>query len=343
MPANLPPQYFEAEKAYRRARSPAEKIEALETMLAVMPKHKGTDHLRAELRARIAALTEQAERQAGAARAQLYTVRREGAGQVALVGLPNAGKSQLLAVLTNATPKIADYPFTTQLPQPGMMPFENVQVQLVDLPPVVPGETPGWQRALIRQADVLLLLVDLSEDPLSDWETLQQELAAMRVLPVAPDRQASADEDEEDAQTPQEDRIPGAYRKKALLAGTKYDAPGAAECYELLALEVGDRLPLFAISSATGQGLEALRRALFDALDVIRVYTKPPGRPADRTRPFVLPRGSTIDDLADAIHHELREKLRYAVVWGESGKFSGQRVGRQHVLEDEDVVELYER
>jgi ribosome-interacting GTPase 1 len=341
MPANLPPQYYEAEKAFRRARSPAEKLDALQTMLAIMPKHKGTDHLRAELRARMAAVTQQAERQAGgAARIQLYTVRREGAGQVALVGLPNAGKSQLLAALTHATPKIAEYPFTTQLPQPGMMPFENAQVQLVDLPPVVAGATPPWQRALIRQADVLALLIDLSQDPLGDWAALQEELAAMHVLPIAP---ADAEGGTDDEAGPE--GAPGGLPKKALVAGTKLDlAP--ADSAELLALAVGDKdegLPLFAVSAATGRGLEDLRRALFAALDVMRVYTKPPGKPADHSRPFTLPRGSTIDDLADAIHHELREKLRYATLWGGSGKFSGQRVGRDHVLEDGDVVELHER
>ncbi|MBI3970952.1 MAG: TGS domain-containing protein [Chloroflexi bacterium] len=330
MPANLPPQYYEAEKEYRRARTPAEKIEALETMLAIMPKHKGTEHLKAEIRARIGALTQQAERQAGgAARTQIYTVRREGAGQAVLVGLPNAGKSQLLAALTHATPKVAEYPFTTQLPQPGMMPVDNAQVQLVDLPPIVPGGTPPWQRALMRQADVLVLLVDLGEDPLRDWETLREELASMHFLLVPPGTAAGD--------------VEGVVPKRTLVAGTKHDLPGAAENFQLLALELDGRLPLFAVSGTPGTGLDVLNRATFDALDVIRVYTKPPGKPADRSKPFILSRGSTIDDLADHIHHDLREKLRYATLWGASGKFDGQRVGREHVLEDEDVVELHER
>ena len=329
MPANLPPQYYEAEKVYRQAKTPAEKIEALETMLAIMPKHKGTDHLKAELRARIAKLTHEAERQAGgAARAQLYAVRKEGAGQVALVGLPNAGKSQLLASLTGASPKVADYPFTTQLPQPAMMPVENVQVQLVDLPPLVAGATPPWQRALIRQADLILLVVDLSGDPLGEWATLDQELAGLRIALAPPDGRL-------------EEAAEGTIPKKALIVATKCDAPEAGDNLEVLDLEVAGRLPILAVSGLTGAGLDDLRRRVFKALDVVRLYTKPPGKPIDRAKPFVLKRGSTIDDLADHIHHELRDKLRYAVLWGASGKFSGQRVGRQHVLEDEDAVELF--
>jgi ribosome-interacting GTPase 1 len=336
VPANLPPQYFEAEKTYRRATTPAEKVEALETMLAVMPKHKGTEHLRGELRARLAAIRQQAERPSGgAARAQLYTVRREGAGQAVLVGLANCGKSQLLAALTHATPKIGPYPFTTQLPQPGMLAVGNAQLQLVDLPPVVAGATPGWLGALVRQADVLLLVVDLGGDVLEGWETLLEVLGAMRVRPVAP---GSPDADEGEA-----DEGAGPRPKKALVAGTKRDLAGAGDSLELLELAAEDRLPLLAVAAPSGEGLAELRQALFDALDVIRVYTRPPGKPPDRSRPFVLPRGSTIEVLADAIHHDLGRRLQRATLWGTSGKFDGQRVGREHVLEDGDVVELHER
>jgi ribosome-interacting GTPase 1 len=328
VPTNLPPQYFEAEKAYRQAKSPAEKVEALETMLAVMPKHKGTDHLKADLRARIAKLTQEAQKQAGGgARAQLYDVRKEGAGQLALVGLPNVGKSSLMAALTDATPKVGDYPFTTQLPQPAMMPVENVSIQLVDLPPVVPEATAPWHRALIRRADLLLLVVDLGGDPLEEWATLLAELAGMRVEPVAPGEVAL--DGEEAPGTP------------ALLVATKADHPDASDVRELLELEVDGRLPIIAVSATDGRGLDELRWRALAALHVIRVYTKPPGKPADRSKPFVLKRGSTIDDLADLIHHELREKLKYALLWGASGKFGGQRISRHHVLEDEDVVELF--
>jgi ribosome-interacting GTPase 1 len=330
MPTNLPPQYFEAEKVYRQARTPAEKIEALEAMLAIMPKHKGTDHLKAQLRARIASLTQEAQRQShGGGRAGAYDVPREGAGQVALVGLPNAGKSQLLAALTDAAPKVADYPFTTQLPQPAMMPVDNVQVQLVDLPALAGVDSPPWLRALIRQADLVLLVIALAPDPLADWALLQEELAALHLRLVPPGTPI----DDEPAAL-------GLRARPALLIATHADTPAAAEALELLAMDTGEVLPLLAVSGVTGAGLDGLRHRVFTALDVIRVYPKPPGKPVDRERPFELPRGSTVDDLAHAVHRDIQRTLRYAILWGASGKFSGQRVGRQHVLEDEDIVAL---
>jgi hypothetical protein len=330
VPANLPPQYHAAEETYRRARTSAEKVEALETMMAVIPKHKGTEHLRGELKARMARLTQEAERQAGGkSGASVYEVKKEGAGQVALVGLTNSGKSALVAALTGAPARVGDYPFTTQLPFPAMMPVENVQVQLVDLPPFVPEATPPWLRAAVRRADVALLVLDLAGDPLRDWATLQEELVQARVLAHPPGAPATPDEDDP--------RVP----LRALIAANKCDAPDAADALELLKLEVDRALPLLPVSSTGGEGLEDLRARLWRALEMIRVYTKPPGKPVDRSKPFVLGHGATVGDLADVIHHELREKLRHGVLWGASGKFAGQRVGHGHVLEDEDVVELY--
>ena len=328
MPTNLPPQYFEAEKIFKQAKTPQEKIEALENMLAIMPKHKGTDHLRGELRARIAKLNEEAERKRGTGRTQLYHVPKEGAGQVALVGPPNAGKSQLMASLTGAEPKVGPYPFTTQLPQPAMVPFENVLIQMVDLPPVLENGTPGWMRSSLRYADLLALVVDLSVDPLADLETVDRELESMRLRPVTKIEESPEDE--------AEDLV---VQKKAVLVGNKLDDEASAVGFELLEMECAGRLPLIGVSATTGAGLEKLKRLLFERLKVVRVYTKPPGKEANLAEPTVLAAGSTIDDLATVIHKELRENLKYAVLWG-SGKFSGQRVGRQYVLEDGDVVEL---
>jgi ribosome-interacting GTPase 1 len=330
MPANLPPQYHAAEEQYRRARTSAERLEALETMMAVIPKHKGTEHLRGELRARMARVAQEAERQAGGrGGASVHEVGREGAGQVALVGLTNAGKSALVAALTGAPARVGDYPFTTQLPFPAMMPVGNTQVQLVDLPPFVPGATPPWLRALARRADLILLVLDLAVDALTDWATLRRELEVARVLPHRPGAPGALAED--DPRRP----------VRALVVANKRDAPDAALALELLELEIAGDLTVAAVSAATGEGLEALRGRIWRALDLVRVYTKPPGKPVDRSRPFVLARGATVDDLADQIHRDLRHRMRYALLWGASGKFAGQRVGHQHVLEDEDVVELY--
>ncbi len=338
MPANLPPQYFEAEKRYRGARTPQEKIEALEEMFALMPKHKGTDHLRADLRARIAKLSEEAERRPFVAKrgSQLYWVRKEGAGQVALVGLPNAGKSQLVSVLTQAAPQIGDYAFTTQLPLPGMMHYENVQVQLVDLPAITAPEVSSWLPNIVKNADLVLIVLDLTGDPGGQLEAVIAWLARHRM--------AVSNEMEE----------PPAgmtHVKRALVVANKLDAPDARSALDVLAssggaaLRVpaasgGSAVPVLAVSAARGQGLEDLREAIYRALKVIRVYTRPPGGKADLSEPSVIRRGSTVEDLAQTVHKDIARNLKYAQVWG-SGKFDGQRVRRDYILHDGDIVELH--
>ena len=318
MPANLPPDYYAAEGEFRAATTPGARRAAQERMLAIIPHHKRTDHLRAELRTRMAKLSQEISRQHGGGHADAYVVHREGAGQAVLVGAPNAGKSSLLEALTQAAARTGDYPFTTQLPQPAMMPFEDVQVQLVDLPPVSPGATPGWLRGLTHEADLLLLVVDLDTDPTADLQMVLAELAGLHL--------SALDADE------------GLDVKRALVVGTKQDLAAADDGAELLRLELADRLPLLLTSSATGHGLEELRSRVFQALDVVRVYAKPPGRPADMTRPFVLHHGATVEDLADAVHHELRERLQFAVRWPPDA--APLRVAHHYALRDRDVIEL---
>ncbi len=314
MPANLPPQYHEAEKSYRQAKSAQEKIRALETMLAIMPKHKGTDKLRADLRRRMSKLSEELETKYVVGKKGLsYQVKREGAGQAVLLGLPNVGKSQLLSAITNATPDVADYPFTTQTPIPGMMGFENIQIQIVDIPPITNQESQPWLVNLLRSADILLILVDLGAEPLNQVETVLQELNRLRIEPMA---------------------------KSVLVIGNKGDLDNASENYRRLSAEYDAQFPLITISAKEGTGLEELREGIYRALDVIRVYTKAPGRKADFDEPVVLERGSTVADAAEAVHKDFRDKLKYALVWG-SGKFNGQKVKREHTLEDGDIIELH--
>ena len=321
MPANLPPQYYEAEKRYRLAKGTEERIEALEAMLSIMPKHKGTDKLRAELRTKIAKLSAESERKlATSRRGGGYYIRKEGAGQVVLVGLPNVGKSRLVSAVTNAAPEVADYPFTTQLPTPGMMSYENIQVQLIDLPPLTDSGAQSWLRGILKRADALLLVVDLGDNPLNQVKTIIEELDKLKIKPVG--RGAETD------------------GKKAMIIGSKNDLENSTENYKMLALECSGEFPLTSTSAKEGTGLEELKKGIYDMLDIIRVYTKAPGEKANLSEPVVLKRGSTVKDAAESVHKDFVAKLKYTLLWG-SGKYSGQQVKRDHILEDGDVIELH--
>ncbi|MDY6893116.1 MAG: TGS domain-containing protein [Chloroflexota bacterium] len=326
MPANLPPQYFEAEKAYRNAKTPDEKVEALEAMLGIMPKHKGTDKLRAELRRRIAKFSEEAQQLHSTRKGIDYTIRSEGAGQVVLVGLPNVGKSQMVSALTEAFAEVADYPYTTKTPVPGMMRLENIQIQLLDMPPITDREAKPWFAHLLRSADVLLIIVDLGDDPVIQVETTLAELERMKIKVIG---------NEVD-----EEFSPGIARRRAVVIGSKSDLLTSQENYASLHSRYGTLLPVVAISTEKGLGLEDMKWAIYRAMNIIRVYTKTPGDKPDFEDPVILQRGSTIEDAAESVHKDFRNKLKYAQVWG-SGKFDGQRVKRGYVLEDGDIIELH--
>ena len=327
MPANLPPQYFEAEKIYRQAKTPDEKIEALETMLAIMPKHKGTDKLRAELRTRIAKFQDEAQRRQGSTRrGSAYNIRKEGAGQVVLVGLPNVGKSQLVSAFTEASPVVADYPFTTKQPMPGMMRFENIQIQLLDMPPINDRDAKPWFAHLLRNADILLIMIDLGNDPINQMQALIDDLGKMKVIVRESEKQGEL-------------QIGIAY-KKAMIIANKTDLDESGERYKQLHSHYDGELPVIPVSFHEVTGLEDLELSIFNALNIIRVYTKTPGKKADYTDPVILKKGSTLENAAESVHKDFRAGLKYALLWG-SGKFDGQRIKRDHVLADGDVVELH--
>jgi len=325
MPANLPPQYFAAEKRFRAAKTIPEKIEALQMMMAIMPKHKGTDKLRAELRSRMAKLMAEAERtHATSRRGTSYYVRKEGAGQVALAGLPNVGKSQLVAALTEATPEVADYPFTTHSSLVGMMPFENVQIQLIDLPPVTDADAQSWLPMVLGNADVLVLVVDQTDDCVSQVESLLEKLGQMRagLLGTAVSDDSTSTE------------------SRALILANKSDLSGIQDNYSKLESRYGGEFPIISVSARHGRGLEDFKLKLFEMLDIIRIHTKAPGQEIDLSRPVTLPRGSTVADAAESVHKDFRAQLKHAKIWG-SGKFDGQMVKRDYVLSDGDIVEFH--
>lgn len=326
MPANLTPQYMAAEAAFKEAKTTEEKILALEEMLAVIPKHKGTEKLQAEIKARLAKLRAGEERSAAAKGGDPFHVPREGAGQIALVGQPNVGKSALVGALTRAKVAVGAYPYTTSVPQAGMVPYEDVLLQLLDTPPLTGEEMPAGLAGTLRLADALLLGVDLSTDECLDQ--LEATLAALyrrRILTVPGEEEPAA-------------KAKG--HERCLIIGTKAETEGARERLAFLAEAVSAGLTVFPISVRSGEGLDVLPGMLFKLLDVIRVYGKAPGREADRSAPFTLRRGSTVMDLAAAVHRDFPARLKNARVWG-SSRFPGQAVAHDYVLSDRDVVELH--
>ncbi|MEW6441085.1 MAG: GTPase [bacterium] len=330
MPANLPPQYYDEERKLKAARSPEEKAAILELLLSMIPKHKGTEKLQADLKSRLSkARAQQQQRRAGggaAKKADEHHVEKEGAGQVALAGLPNAGKSQLLAAITNAVPLVAEYPYSTLKPLPGMARFENVWVQFVDLPPLMWEPTDRWVANVLRQADALCLVVDLTDDPLGQVEILLEEIEGMKVRPLAR----------------QEDRVEvpaGVVAKRPFLAGNKLDVPGAEEALAQLSRTYGDSYPVVGVSAKQGRGLEVLVAQGFHCLGKIRVYTKAPSKSPDREHPFVVPAGTTVIEMAAEIHKDFVARFRAARLYC-ADKYNGQRVGKDFVLRDGDVIEF---
>jgi len=314
MPANLTPQYKEAEQRFRQAAGHEEKILALKEMLALLPKHKGTEKIQADLRRRLAKLEDQTAeaRRSGPQRFDPGHVPREGAGQWVLLGPPNAGKSALVRALTHAHPEVAPYPFTTRIPLPGMMPFEDVQVQLVDTPAVAAHHTEPYLANLVHSADGTLLVLDVASDDLE---------GAVPLLVALLDKARAAP-------------------KPVLAAGNKCDLDPDGTFAEMARVALGPGIPFFSVSAEHGHGLEALRSRLFGELERIRIYAKEPGKKPDLARPFVLKRGATVHDLALSVHKEIAERLKFARVWGHV-RFDGQQVDRDHPLSDRDVVELH--
>jgi len=328
MPANLPPQYFAAEDRWRRAATIEEQIAALREMLSIMPKHKGTDKLQADLKKRIARLQQEAktQRKKGGRKSELGYVPREGAGQVAVIGPPNSGKSSLIQAVTHAHPEVGAYPFTTQKPVAAMMPYEDIQIQLVDTPPISEQFTPPWLTNLIRLADLALLVVDLSDHPA---EQARDVLDFM----FATSTHLSGRGGYHDGQEP-------IVLVKTIIAGNKKERSGGHEALAELEGAFGDRFQILAFSAASGEGLEELPNQVFQALNIVRVYTKEPGKKPDLEQPYVLKQGSTVLDLAETIHRDFTSQLKYVRIWG-SVKYDGQNIQKDHVLQDGDIIELH--
>ena len=340
MPANLSPEYKAAEAAFRKSRDPRERLERLREMLRAIPKHKGTEHLQADIKACIEDLGEELEgaRKGGGHGGPPLVIRPEGAAQIALIGPPNAGKSSLHARLTGSGARVAPYPFTTQYPHAGMMPHEDVHFQLIDLPAIAPEHPVPWLVSTLQTADAALLVVDLGE--LSCLEQLQAVQSVLEKKRVALTEHWEAT-GASDGSAARADDDPFALRLPTLMLANKAEGIANFDA-ELQAVRelTGMRYPVFAVSATTGRGLGEIGPWLFRNLGIVRVYTKAPGHPADKHRPFTLRRGQTVGDLARLVHQDLERSLRYARIWGQSG-FEGQQVGHEHCVADGDIVELH--
>jgi len=325
MPANLTPEYFKAETWYREATTTDEKILALEQMLSVMPKHKGTDHLRADLRRKLSKLKEAPVKKGKGKHVDVFHVPRSGSGQIVLLGTPNCGKSSIVAALTNAKVNAADFPFATTAPIPGMVQFEDVQIQLVDMPPITADYLAPGQVGTYRNCDVIGIVIDLSADVVEQLGICLDFLESRRLLIGA--------------EAPAVDEQGNVLAKRAFCICTKSDIAKAG-AVDKLKQSCKYPFEFVEISNTTGAGLEELSAAFFKLLGIIRIYAKPPGKPADMSDPFTLPAGATVMDLATAIHRELAGKLKFARIWG-TGVYDGQNAQRNHVLNDKDIIELH--
>jgi small GTP-binding protein len=326
MPTNLPPDALEAERRYREAETVEDKVVALEEYIGLIPKHKGTDHLRADLRRKLSKLKAAAQGRKGSGKqASAYHIDREGAGQVVVAGTTNVGKSALVAALTNADPEVSEAPYTTWTPTPGMMVVNDVPVQLIDTPPLSRDYVDPEFMNLVRRSDLVLIVIDLQTYPLQELEDAAAILEVHRIVPAHRQERYSS-----------EQRL---TFKPFVVVVNKADDEGLDEDWEVLCELLADEWPLVPVSALTGRNLEQLKQMVFERLNVIRVYSKPPGKEPNYNAPFIMKKGGTVEDFAGRVHKDFLDQLKAARVWG-SGVHDGQTVSRDHVLHDGDVVEL---
>jgi ribosome-interacting GTPase 1 len=389
MPTNLPPEAKDKWAEVEETRNPKEKILRMQEFLSLVPQHKGTMKLRGQVKKKMAVLRKEVEerkaKRAGRGGPKFF-IEKEGAAQIALLGVTNVGKSRLLGAVTNANVVVSAAPYTTREPVPAVMRFEDVQFQLVEAPAVMEGSADGraWglqTLALARNADGLILMVDLSGDAVEQLRLVLGELEKARVLVSKPRGRVDIDRRYMgaglriivvgrllDCSMRDVEALLRSYRvgdavvkisgevrlddvedavfesttyRPAVVVANKLDVTGAEAGLARLQGFVAGRLPVVAVSCEKHLGLERLGAVLFSALDVIRVYTKEPGAREPSQRPFTLRRGATLADLARSIHTDFERDFAFARVWAERLVFSPQKVGVGFALEDGDVVEIH--
>jgi ribosome-interacting GTPase 1 len=332
MPTNVPPQYREAEQRFRDAVSIQGKIAALQEMLQIMPKHKGTDHLKAQLRSRLSKLMGELEASSGgkSGRTEPFSLPKEGAGRVTLIGETNVGKSLITSKSTGAKTKVGAYELSTQEPVPGMYPYLDIYIQMVDTPPINNRSTQSRLYGLLRTSDIFIFVADLTNNPIMQIEKYLSELSEWGFKLI-----------NHIDKTPKTNLM---TTKPTIILCNKADIPGALDEYQNIEQKYSHKFPIIMASAYEEVGLSDLGPLIFKTLDIMRIYTKSPREKLSdfkKQDPIVLPIGSTVIDAATQVHKDLSKQLKYAVLWGESSKFNGQRVGRSHELSDGDIIEIH--
>lgn len=331
MPANLPPQYYDLEREFNKETDIAEKLRLAKELLAIMPKHKGTDKLQAEMKAKIARLKKELEgggvRKIGAHHVDPHShIEKEGAGQVILIGPPNSGKSSLLASLTHSRPLVADYPFATREPLAGMMHFETIQLQLIDTPAISFDQMATYLPNLVRQADLVCVVCDISDPAVGEHlKTTFGRLEDKGVILAA--------------RLPDVIENPRFMYKRTIIVAHKY-LDGDWERNLGMIRTVYPDFTIVPTSIIDDDSLMNFKKAVFETLHIIRVYTKRIGHEPDFVDPIILPIGGTVEDAARMLHKDFARKFQFAKIWGK-GKFEGQRVKNNYALTDGDIVEFH--
>lgn len=300
MPINAGFEYAEAEKKYFQASTDEERIKALEEMLRSAPSHKGSEKFRGDIRLKIKRLKESVIKAKKSGKSSKKGIKKADL-QVVLIGLTNSGKSSILKSLTNANPKIASYGFTTTEPEIGTLNYKGCNIQLIDLPPFA---SEFFDLGIVNNADTLLIVIEKMHE-IDDIKIHLKNANAKKII---------------------------VFNKIDL-----YDENTKRKISETMKTK---KYNFVLISTHTKEGLEELKEKIFRSFDVIRIFTRQPGKKEDEV-PVIMPPNSTLEQVAEKILHGYSKKVKYAKVWGPSAKFLGQQIGLKHVVKDKDIIEFY--
>ena len=319
MPANLTPQYLRAEEKFKKANDDEEKLKALKEMLSLIPKHKGTEKLQADIKRKISNLRENLKNKKSIKRVDYSRIEKEGVARISLVGLPNSGKSTFINCVTSAKSEVASFPFTTKYPEVGMMEWEGIKFQLIDLPPLSVEYVEPFVFNVINSSDFLLIFVDLeSLSPMEDIETIVEILKGKKIF---------LDDD----------------NYKSLFLLNKIDIEDGNDNADVVEEFFGERFEFYRISALNfkDEYKNFIGGKIFKELGLIRIYTKEPGKKiVEGDPPFVLKSGSTVGDLALKIHKDVFKKFKFARAWG-NPPYDGIRVTKDFILEDKMIIEIH--